>query len=134
MLVILLVDTPRNRFKYRIEPWKKQMNPAIAALLYHLYASKVAILLGATLSFRPLLKSRLMFEIILGDLSCISVREKQALIMVQQKSDIDRGNLTVLESILSEQPRAANYVVTFDLPEQFQSRYSFYYALYTKDQ
>lgn len=50
--------------------------------------------------------------------------------MVQQKSDIDQGNLTVLESILSEQPRAANYVVSFDLPEQFQSRYSFYYVLY----
>lgn len=105
------------------------MSPAIAALLYHLYASKVAIQLGATL-LGPLLKSRLMFEIIIGDLSCISVREKPALIMVQQKSDIDRVNLTVLESILSEQPRAANYVVSFDLPEQFQSRYSFYYVLY----
>lgn len=66
------------------------MNPAIAALLYHLYASKVAILLGATLQ-GPLLKSRLMFEIILGDLSCILVREKPALIMLQQ---------TLIEGIL----------------------------------
>lgn len=75
VVVILLVDAPRNRFKHRVEPWTKQTNPAISALLYHIYASK-AIILEATLSFGPLLKSRLMFEIILGDLSCILIGEQ----------------------------------------------------------